>query len=153
MLEELERALLARAGESMTMDSLKRHVVTRVTDEGLVIELYDLPDAPLFAPDRAEPAPVTRTLLQVVGDVLALAQNRIAVNGHVRAYPAPLAQNPVWDLSSARAQAVRAALEATGLESQRMARVSGHADRKPATADPTAVRNNRIEVVLLRKNR
>jgi chemotaxis protein MotB len=30
------------------MERLLRHVVTKVTDEGLVIEIFDLPDAPLF---------------------------------------------------------------------------------------------------------
>ncbi|MEY4984826.1 MAG: hypothetical protein RIR62_3092 [Pseudomonadota bacterium] len=147
--EALLEQLLARAGESMTMESLKRHVVTRVTDEGLVIELFDLPGAPLFAADRADPQPVLRDLMPVIAEVLALARNRIAVNGHVHAYPLPLADNPVWDLSAARAQAIRALLEQP-LGKGRMARVTGYADRKPATADPTAIRNNRIEIVLLR---
>jgi chemotaxis protein MotB len=39
------------------------------------------------------------------------------------------------------------------MSTARISRVSGHADRKPLTADPTAVRNNRIEVVLLRRDR
>jgi chemotaxis protein MotB len=34
-----------------------------------------------------------------------------------------------------------------------MQRISGYADRKPAVADPAAERNNRIEVILLRRNR
>ena len=153
LLQSLEEMLLARSGESMTMESLKRHVVTRVTDEGLVIELFDLPDAALFLSDRADLSPVARSLLKVVAEVLQIAENRIAVNGYVRSYPAPLADNPVWNLSAARAQSVRVALEASGLATERMARVSGHADRKPVLADPTAVRNNRIEVVLLRRNR
>lgn len=151
-LAEVEQALTAKGGESMTMERLLRHVVTRVTDEGLVIELFDLPDAPLFAAETAEPMPVTRALLPVIADVVALARNRIAVNGHLRAYPAPLAENPVWDLSASRAQTVRALLEHK-VGAARMARITGHADRKPATADPTAARNNRIEVILLRRNR
>jgi chemotaxis protein MotB len=31
--------------------------------------------------------------------------------------------------------------------------VTGFADRVPATTDPLAIRNNRLEVVLLRKDR
>lgn len=153
LLQTLEKMLLARSGESMTLESLKRHVVTRVTDEGLVIELFDLPDAALFEADRADLSPIARSLISVVAEVLQIAENRIAVNGYVRSYPAPLAENPVWDLSAARAQSIRAALEAGGLAPDRMARVSGHADRKPVAADPTAARNNRVEVVLLRRNR
>jgi chemotaxis protein MotB len=48
---------------------------------------------------------------------------------------------------------MRERLEAAGLPSARMQRVSGFADRKPATADPTAARNNRLEVILLRNDR
>ncbi len=48
---------------------------------------------------------------------------------------------------------LRARIEAAGLPSVRMERVAGYADRQPATADPMAVRNNRIEVILLRDDR
>lgn len=150
---QIEQALLARSGESMTMESLMRHVVTRVSDEGLVIELFDLPDAPLFAQDGAEPGAPLVALVPVLVEVLGLATNAVAVNGHVRAYPAPLAVNPVWDLSAARAQAMRDLLETSGLPPARMQRIAGFADRKPVTPDPAALRNNRVEVILLRRNR
>jgi chemotaxis protein MotB len=36
------------------------------------------------------------------------------------------------------------------VDPSRMTRVTGHADRTPATVDPMDVRNNRMEVILLR---
>jgi chemotaxis protein MotB len=132
----VEQALAGRSGESMTMERLMRHVVTRVTDEGLVIELFDLPEVPLFE-----------------GDSLLLTENQIAVNGHVRTYPITMKDNPGWDLSAARAQTMRTLLEASGVPTDRVARISGHSNRRPVTADPAAVRNNRIEIVLLRRDR
>jgi len=152
-LEKLEQALLARSGESATMEQLMRHVVTRVTDEGLVIEIFDLPEAPLFDGDTAEPLPVTLALADLLAEVLGLTNNEVAVNGHLRAYPVTLIENPVWDLSSDRAQAMRGILETAGLAAERMQRIAGFADRKPATSDPSALRNNRIEVILLRRDR
>jgi len=152
-LEEVEKALLARGGESNTMDQLLRHVVTRVTDEGLVIELFDLPDAPLFVGDTAEPTPVARAIADLLGEVLSLTTNELAVGGHLRALPVTLIDNPVWALSSDRAQAGRAMLEDAGLAAERMQRVTGFADRRPASSDPAALRNNRLEVVLLRRDR
>jgi len=152
-LNQVEKALTAQGGESMTMERLLRHVVTKVTDEGLVIEIFDLPGSPLFSEDTAEPKGQTRKIAALLAEVLNLAENQIAVNGHVRRLPIMLKDNPSWELSSARAQAMRAMLEGYDLPAERMARVSGHADRKPATADPTALRNNRLEVILLRKNR
>ena len=153
LLAEVEKALLARSGESMTMERLLRHVVTRVSDEGLIVELFDLPDAPLFVGDGAEPTEGARQLVAIVADVFALATNQIAVNGHVRAYPAPLKENPVWSLSAARADALRQLLQQEGLDPPRLQRVTGYADRKPVTANPAAARNNRIELVLLRRDR
>jgi len=152
-LEEVEKALLARGGESNTMDQLLRHVVTRVTDEGLVIELFDLPDAPLFVGDTAEPTSVARAIADLLGEVLNLTTNEIAVGGHLRALPVTLIENPAWDLSSDRAQAGREMLEDAGLATERMQRVTGFADRRPASSDPAAHRNNRLEVVLLRRDR
>lgn len=153
LMKDIESALQARSGESNTMERLLQHVVTRVTDEGLVIELFDLEGTPLFAEDTAEPTETALGIAALIAEVVQLATNQIAVNGHVRTYPITLIENPTWDLSAARAQAMRGLMEADGVPTERMARISGHADRKPATADPMAVRNNRIEVVLLRRDR
>ncbi len=152
-LEDVEKALLARGGESSTMDQLLRHVVTRVTDEGLVIEIFDLPDAPLFRDETAEARPVTLAVADLLAEVLNLTTNEIAVNGHLRAYPVTLIDNPVWDLSADRAQVMRTLLEGAGLAPERMQRVTGFADRKPVAGDPADIRNNRIEVILLRRDR
>ena len=152
-LEDVEKALLARGGESNTMEQLLRHVVTKVTDEGLVIEIFDLPGAPLFVGDTAEPTEVTDAVASLLAEVLNLTTNELAVSGHLRAHPVTLIDNPVWDLSALRAQTTRKMLEAAGIDTARMQRISGYADRKPAVADPAAERNNRIEVILLRRNR
>lgn len=152
-LEDIEKALLARGGESNTMEQLLRHVVTKVTDEGLVIELFDLPDAPLFVKDTAEPTLVLQALTDLLGEVLNLTTNEIAVSGHLQALPVTLIDNPVWDLSADRAQITREKLEEAGIDTARIQRISGFADRKPAVADPASERNNRIEVILLRRDR
>jgi chemotaxis protein MotB len=152
-LEDVEKALLARGGESNTMEQLLRHVVTKVTDEGLVIEIFDLPGAPLFDDDTAEPTEVLDAVTKLLAEVVNLTTNEIAVSGHLRAHPVTLIDNPVWDLSALRAQITREMLEEAGIDTARMQRISGYADRKPAVADPAAERNNRIEVILLRRNR
>ncbi len=152
-MAEVTEALRARGGESMTMKQALQHVTTRVTDEGLVIELFDLPGAPLFADGTAEALPVTHDLVSVLADVLVIAQNDMAMNGYVTSQPIVLINNSVWKLSSDRAQTFRGLLEQAGLPSERMQRVTGYADRVPATADPLAIRNNRLEVVLLRRDR
>ena len=152
-LKEIEKTLLARGGESMTMETLLRHVVTRVTDEGLVIEIFDLAEAPLFAEGSIAPEQVTKDIAQMLAEVLALTKNKIAISGHVRSYPITLIANPAWDLSADRAQAMRGLIEEAGLGGARMQRVSGYSDRIAVTPNPTNPRNNRLEVILLRKDR
>ena len=152
-IAKLEQELMARGGESMTMNQALRHVVTKVSDEGLVVELFDLEGAELFRGDTAEPMPVLIELAGLLSEVFGLATNSVAVQAHVRSYPIMLIDNPVWSLSAARAQAMRGLLEDKGLPAARIQRVTGFADRLPATADPMALRNNRVEVILLREDR
>jgi chemotaxis protein MotB len=151
VLQAIEDALLGRGGESLVSDEALRHVVTRVTDEGLVIELFALPGAPLFEAGTAEPLPVTRELLAAVAKVAALVTNPAAVGAHLAKRPVVLADNPVWDLSVLRADGARLLLEEGGLDPARVARVTGNADRSPAVRDESAPRNDRLEITLLRR--
>jgi chemotaxis protein MotB len=148
-LRAVEDALMGRGGESMMSEALQRHIITRVTDEGLVVELFSLPGSPLF--DEGEgPTVLLEELSMMVARVAELVTNDLAVVGHVRARPVVLADNPVWELSASRADRVRRLLDAGGLDHDRMRRVTGHADRKPAVTNRMAPRNDRIEIVFLR---
>ncbi len=151
--QSVEKVLLDRGGESRTMEQLLRHVITRVTDEGVVIELFDIDNVALFRGDTAEPAASTVALATILAEVLDITANRIAVNGYLRTLPVTLADNPSWDLSADRAQTMRGLLEKAGVDPLRFQRIGGFADRKPAVSDPASIRNNRIEIVLLRKDR
>ncbi len=46
---DIESVLAAQSGESMVSMMMQRHIITKVTDEGLIVELFDLPDEPLFS--------------------------------------------------------------------------------------------------------
>jgi len=151
IFDELRERLDGLGGESAILAQALRHVVSRLTDEGLVIELFDLPDAPLFAADSDSPEPVLELLASVLRPVLEMARNPLALEGHVRSYTVVQAVDPRWPLSSGRAARMRQLLEAAGLDPARAARVTGHADRRPAVANPMAVRNNRLELILLRR--
>ena len=150
IVTEIERQMRGGGGESQQLTNLLRHVVTRMTDEGLVIELGDLTDQPLFVEDTGQAQPVLTELTRIIGRVIGKTRNQIAITGHVRAYPETLVNSPVWALSVARAHTVRNLLEESDLDSQRIQRVTGFADRKPATGNPMDPANNRIEVILLR---
>jgi chemotaxis protein MotB len=151
--EHLLEQLRARGGESMAELTNQRHVVTRLSDEGLIIDIFRLPDQPLFVGESDVPTPHLLVTLGVVAEVLQAVSNDIAVNAHLPARPVVVAQNPVWELSSDRAGAVRETLQISGLPADQFERVAGFADRKPVADNPMAQRNERIEIVVLRRNR
>ena len=146
-LKEIQR-LFGVGGESVLNELLRRHIVTRLSDEGLVIELFDTPGAYLFS--EGQPTPLLAELVGTIVPVISLVQNKIGVQAHTRAVPIVQRENPSWTDTTRRADQVRALIEATGMTPKRLVRVTGFADRKPVTQDPMAVRNNRVEIVVLR---
>ena len=65
-------------------------------------------------------------------------------------------QSGVWLVQGGMvrlAQAMRQLLESDGLDKMRVDRVTGFADRRPASQHPMAVRNNRLELILLRNGK
>lgn len=148
--EQLDAMMMGRGGETMVMENSLRHIVTRITDEGLVIELFELDGIPLFVEDTEEPTQLLADLAAVIAETARTVTNKIAVGGHVRANPVVQINSPVWELSAARASTMRELLQDVGIVPERIQRVTGHADRSPVVANPMARRNNRIEVILLR---
>ncbi|MBS8228006.1 flagellar motor protein MotB [Vannielia litorea] len=149
-LEDVEQALMAMSGESMAASEALRHIVTKVTDEGLIVEVFDIEGVPLFKPGTDEPTRIMVEIAAMLARVFDLAANPVAVNGHTASEPVVRANNPVWQLSADRAAAGHRLLVEAGLGDDRLQRVSGFADRKPMEGNPMSIRNNRLEFILLR---
>lgn len=149
-LKDVEAMLEASSGESTVEDDLLQHIQTRISDEGLIVDLFDLPGAPLFQPGTATPTLLLGDLLAVVDDVFRSASNGIAVKGYVRATAVVVRDQDAWPLSAARAEAVRIRLAQGWTGEKRLLRVEAHGDKAPILSDRMDVRNNRIEMILLR---
>ncbi|GAA6180900.1 MULTISPECIES: flagellar motor protein MotB [unclassified Shimia] len=152
-LAEIKDLLIGGGGESLLSDNLMKHVVTRVTDEGLVIEIFDSETARLFVEGAADPMPILLDLAELMSEVSNLVSNRVAVEGHVRSELITVRETQAWPLSANRADTMRQLLEIYGLETDRIARVTGHADREMVSNIPRDLRNNRLEIILLRSDR
>jgi chemotaxis protein MotB len=148
--EKVEDVLMGRGGESMIADDLLEHIVTEVTDEGLVIEFFETEAARLFD-DLANPTPLMQDLALVLARASEVVTNPIAIEAHTMTYPIVLAENPTWDLSQKRANAFRGLLLRRGLEDRRIQRVTAYADREPRYENRMDQRNSRIEIVFLRR--
>ncbi|MEM6587636.1 MAG: flagellar motor protein MotB [Pseudomonadota bacterium] len=151
-LQQVEDVLLGRSGESEVADELMRHITTRVTDEGLIVELFDLEEARLFEGDTATPTPLLRDLAGVLVSAADLVVNDLAIEGHTHARAVVVANAPVWDITADRANVMRVLMKDRGLDRTRVDRVTGHADRRPAVRNPVSIRNNRLEVIFLRSD-
>lgn len=150
VFKSVESRLLGKGGESKVMKNDLQHITTRLTDEGLVIEVFALTDTPLFEGATDRPTALLKNLARVIAETAQTVENGIAIGGHVQAEPIVLAEQKSWQLSVAQANAMRNLIENTGIEATRIKRVTGHADREPAARNPMAIRNNRLEIVLLR---
>jgi chemotaxis protein MotB len=152
-LRALEEQLIGTGGESLVSEEALKHVVTRLTDEGLVIEIFSRPGAAIFLGDTDALQPVALEILSAVARVSMTVTNQVAIGAHLRTRPIVLADHAVWELSTARAAAAREVFEAEDFPDERIERQVGHADRSPVTAESTDLRNERIEVTLLRRQR
>ena len=147
--ELLQGMLLASSGESDRENELLQHVRTRLTDEGLIIEVFDRSGRPLFEPGSDTPTPDLLSILEVIGTVTATVTNELAISGHSFVAGGEDA-GLNWQLSVNRAERARALMGDAGVDASRVARVSGMADRKQAFEDRGDIRNNRLEITLLR---
>jgi len=149
-LEELQDAFESFSGESDVEDTMLRHIRTRVTEDGLVIEVFDIDGAPLFQPGGAEPTPTLRALLDMIASVARVVTNDIAVTGHTGLAADAAEAEAAWGLSTSRADAARRLMEAAGLSPGRLAEVAGRAGTQPLAETADDPRNARVEITLLR---
>ncbi len=150
-LYDIAEELTGGSGDAVEADPDLRHIATRVTDEGLIIEVFDIEGSPLFDGPTVEPNAILERLLGMIGRVLARTTNPVAVTGHLAAGDLAGAEGDPWRISGGRAQLARELLVAAGIDEGRLARVTGKADRSPVTARPADGRNRRIEITLLRR--
>ena len=148
-LEQIQRKI-TEAMNRFEDGALERHFVFHISPEGLVIEIIDADDRPLFASASAQPNPVLELLAEILVPVLEETLNDIAVVGHTDAVPYGGEGYSNWELSADRANSARRLLRARGLPEGRVTRVSGKAAVEPLVADPLAPQNRRIALILLR---
>lgn len=150
-LSALAEELQKRSGESEASDDLLSHIVTRVTDEGLIIDVFARKDRPLFESGSAVPTERMVNILRMIASVISLVKNKVAIDGHTDAQAFRTEFRDNWGLSTDRADAARRSLITSGLNEDRIARITGRAAREPVIAEnPEDPRNRRVAITLLR---
>jgi len=146
---KVEAAINAKLAADRSLSDLRRQVRYTQTREGLRIEIIDRAGFSMFSLGTDRLVPRAAKLMASVAGGIAAAPNPIAVRGHTDALRYTNAAMNNWKLSSQRAEATRAAFEASGIGEARFARIEGVSDREPYfTANPADPRNRRITVTL-----
>lgn len=125
------------------------HVSVR-EDGSLQIDLLDPAGQPLFISGGFGLAPELTPLLRQIVETLQVTPGRVVLIGHSDSTPLAKPEYSNWELSSDRAHAIRRALVAAGLDSERISSVSGVADNDPLDATaPDAPSNRRVTIQLI----
>jgi len=155
-----EDAQFARAAEAIRqamadmpdVGELSRNVIVEQTPEGLKIQIVDQEGRSMFASGAAEPNERAQRLLSAISRIIVQLPNRLTISGHTDGTRPGRGYASNWELSSARANAARRALEANGVPADHIYQVAGRADSEPMFPDdPTLPGNRRIAITLLRE--
>ena len=149
-LEAIEKSL--REGiNGHDAEGLAQHIQMRVTPEGLVIELVDVAERPLFDVGSTNASPTLHILLKAVTSALTLVDNDVSIVGHTDslAYSGKRDYSN-WELSTDRAHIARRLMIEEGFPQKKIDEVSGKADTEPLVDDRYAPQNRRISITILR---
>jgi chemotaxis protein MotB len=127
------------------------NLLVEETEEGLDIQIIDQEGTPMFPEGSKYPTEQARQAIAAIGPILQKLSNRITISGHTAAggtYANP--RYGSWELSSDRANVVRALLGEFGLSDDRISSVAGRSSADPFFPnDPYQAANERIKIVVL----
>lgn len=148
--EQIRDRLSASLEADERLAGIADQVSIAVTEEGLRIQLEEAAEGSTFFPvGSTSLTSAASSLINTIGPEIAAVENEVIVEGHTDAAPLNRAGYTNWELSGDRANAARRALEAAGLNPDRVREVRGYADRQLADpADPFAASNRRITLLL-----
>jgi chemotaxis protein MotB len=137
---------------SPRLNEFRSQIRTDVTPDGLLIQIVDDQNRPMFDSGSALVKPYMRDILREIGAALGGVENRVSLAGHTDATPYGNGDRGYsnWELSADRANATRRELVAAGMPDAKLARVVGLAASEPLDADhPRAAANRRISITVL----
>jgi len=153
-LEELKRKMEGAIEANPKFADIRKQIRMEITPEGLVIQIVDEQNRPMFATGSSVVKDYMRDILRQIGQFLNGVDNRITLSGHTDATPYNAGERGYsnWELSADRANASRRELVAGGMDDGKVFRVVGLASsnlfNKDDPRDPT---NRRIGIVVMNK--
>lgn len=150
-LDEVADEIQAAVAANLALVELESNLRIDRTPDGLLVQIVDQENRPMFASGSAKIDAATRELVQIIGLAVADLVYPLAISGHTDAVPFTTRSDyGNWELSADRANATRRTLLEAGVGPERISRVSGLADTMPLNAaSPNAAENRRITMLLI----
>ncbi|MEM8580679.1 MAG: flagellar motor protein MotB [Pseudomonadota bacterium] len=149
-LKDLSSALKAAAMQKSGGGPRAEQLSTKLVEDGLAIDLFDIDDAQIFQKDTADLSHEGAQLLSIVAEVLSKQPHVLTITGHTPPQPVVVRKNRLWALSVNRALAGRRYLQRAGLPAERIVQLGGQADRVPFFMPPASIGNNRLRILVRR---
>lgn len=150
-LKQLGERFRERLQDMPEIQALEKYVEITLVDEGLRIELLENSAGVFFELGNAMPSKAGAEILDILGSEFTSVPNPVVVEGHTDSRQYRLRRNySNWELSTDRANAARRIMVTSGLRSEQVLQVRGHADRDLRDpADPLSPANRRVTITLL----
>lgn len=153
-LHALKAKVDSMIASNAKLNEFRSQIRTEITHDGLMIQIVDEQNRPMFDSGSAVVKPYMRDILREIGAAMGNAENRISLSGHTDAAPYGNADRGYsnWELSADRANASRRELVTAGMPLDKLARVVGMASSDPLLPqEPRAAQNRRITITVLTK--
>jgi len=151
-IRSLQARMDALIAENPRLSEYRSQIRVDVTPDGLLVQIVDDQNRPMFDSGSALVKPYMRDILQAIGKALGGVENHISLAGHTDAAPYGNGERGYgnWELSADRANASRRELVAAGMPDDKLIRVVGLAASDPLEPDnPRAAMNRRITITVL----
>jgi chemotaxis protein MotB len=148
LMEQLQAAIEG----SEKLKPFKNQLLLDLTPEGLRIQIVDAQNRPMFDLGASNLKGYTADILRELTNYLNSVPNRLSLSGHTDVTPYSRKGYSNWDLSADRANAARRALEAGGLNDDKIARIVGLSSSVLFDPDnPRNPINRRISIIVMTK--
>ncbi|MCW8205679.1 motility protein MotB [Verminephrobacter aporrectodeae subsp. tuberculatae] len=151
-IESLQARIAALITETPRLSEYRSQIRIDMTPDGLLIQITDEQNRPMFDSGSALVKPYMRDILHAIGAALGGVENRISLAGHTDAVPYGNSERGYsnWELSADRANASRRELVSAGMPDAKLGRVVGLAASDLLVPEnPRAPANRRITITVL----
>lgn len=138
------------------LNNFKSNILLNLTNDGLLIQITDSQDRPMFRVGSELPESYMNGILQALVPLLQELPNALSLTGHTDSLPYAGGEGGYsnWELSAGRANAARRVLVRSGLNDERFLRVIGTASRMPLeNTSPESAVNRRISILVLSRSK